>query len=104
LTDEAPLEDPELLLGVPVEVPLLAELELEPELEPVDEWALDEAPLEVTGGALTVVVVPTALELVTEVTSLEVVVEVLATDEVVVGAAPEVLEEDCPIQDVEAPA
>jgi len=103
LTDEAPLEDPELLLGVPVEAPLLAELEA----EPVDEWALDEAPLEVTGGDLTVVVVPTALELVTEVTSLEVVevlaTDVLATDEDVVGAAPEVLE-DCPTQDVEEPA
>jgi len=83
---------------------LLLVLVLEPVLEPEDdlEPELDGAPLEVTRGVLTVVVVGATGVEETEVANLVVVVEELTTTDVEVAA--EVLEEDCPIQVVEEPA
>jgi len=90
---------------VEVLVLLLLELELEPVLEPEDdlEPELDGAPLEVTRGVLTVVVVGATGVEETEVANLVVVVEELTTTTDVEVAA-EVLEEDCPTQLVEEPA
>jgi len=87
-----------------VEVLVLLLLELEPVLEPEDdlEPELDGAPLEVTRGVLTVVVVGATGVEETEVANLVVVEELTTTTDVEVAA--EVLEEDCPTQLVEEPA
>jgi len=87
-----------------VEVLLLLLLELVLVLEPEGdlEPELDGAPLEVTRGVLTVVVVGATGVEETEVANLVVVVEELTTTDVEVAA--EVLEEDCPTQVVEEPA